>query len=311
MTAPRRPPAPTLSPLALPKANALTEALMAEGSYPSAAAVATVRRRLLQGLSDAAAVVPDPSPCLRIRAFDLVESETGGRVHRVAHPATQASAGASGAPRPPFRWTARTARRRVGLAAVRSCLTQPGLAPAEGVATVVADPESPTGLGRRGPGSCADWLASLAPGARSLVQAEATTWATSLWTALEWERFQPAPVVGAPDRWWDWRGPLRVALQGRADVRIPGPGGAHLVVLDGFPSPASRRALCFSALVDALRSDGVDTPARVIAWWPECGKAWVAPIDGDALRDCAEQVVRVARHALQRPALAGGPAFPA
>lgn len=273
-----------MSPLALPRAAALTDALLAGGAAPSEAAVASVRRFLERGLSDAAGGTPGPVPCLRICAFDLVQADS------VAPPDS----------RTPFRWTARTARRRVGLAAIRSCVAEPGLTPAEAVGRVVADPASPVGPGPRGPGSCADWLASLSPPARSTVQAEATTWATAVWTALEWNRILPAPVVGSPDRWWDWRGAVRVALQGRADVRVPGPGGAQLVVLDGFPSEAARRALCFGALVDALRSGGIDTPSRVVAWWPDCGKAWIDVVDGVGLRSCAGHVVQTVRRALGR-----------
>lgn len=290
MTAPGRV-GPTLSPLALPRSRALTDALLAGGTPPSAAAVATVRRHLEHALGEVAGsgAGAEPPPCLRVRAFDLVRAETGSPVR----------------PDPPFRWTARTARRRIGLAAVRCCVADPSLSPAEAVAAVVSDPAGPTGPGPSGPGSCADWLTSLSAPARSAVEAGATTWATALWTALEWPRLAPAPVVGGADRWWDWCGAGRIALQGRADVRLPGPGGAHLVMLDGYPSPAARRALCFSALVDALRTGGADAPARVTAWWPECGKAWTAAVDGDSLRACADQVVLAVRHVLQAR-LAGG-----
>ena len=289
MTVPTAPlpgvrPGPTVSPLVLPRAQALTDVLVAGGPPAGAAAVASARRLLEHGLAEAATHAVDPVPCLRIRAFDLVRP----------------GAGMPDGPRTPFRWTARTGRRRVGLAAIRSCLANPGLAPADAVARVVADPGGPAGPGPRGPGSCADWLASLSPPARAVVQASATAWATAVWTAVEWDRV-PAPLVGAPDRWWDRRDGVRVALQGRADVRVPGPGGAHLVVLDGYPSSASRRALAFGALVDALRSEGTDVPARVVGWWPDCGKAWASSIDGTALRTCAEDVVGVVRRALRVP----------
>lgn len=289
-------PAPTLSPLTLPRSRALTDALTTPGNPPSAAAVATARRLVVHELEEASRRTLPNTACLRVRAFDLVRSDLepgapGGTPE-------QSGRERAASDRSAFRWTSRTARRRVGLAALRAWVAQPGLAPADAVALVVADAAGPDGPGPRGPGSCADWLASLSAPARAMVQAEATTWATAVWTALEWDRLRPAPVVGAPDRWWDWHGPLRVALQGRVDVRIPGPGGAHLLVLGGFPSAASRRALCFSALVDALRSEGADAPARVVAWWPDCGKAWVAAITGDELRACAAQVGRVVRRAM-------------
>lgn len=272
---------PTLSPLALPRSAALTDALVGGGTPPGPSCVASVRRVLERAFADAAGAARRPLPCLRVRAFDLVRTDEG------TPPDGE-----------PFRWTARTARRRVGLAALRRCVSGPDLAPADAVAGVMADPASPAGTGPRGPGSCADWLAGLSPAARTVVQAEATTWATSVWTALEWERIDPAPLIGGPDRWWDWRGPLRVALQSRADVRVPGPAGAQLLVLDGFPSEAARRALCFGPLVDALRSSGVDTPSRVVAWWPDCGKARVMVVDEHTLRACADQVVRAVRRSV-------------
>ncbi|HTX63378.1 MAG TPA: hypothetical protein VMD28_07040, partial [Acidimicrobiales bacterium] len=209
---------------------------------------------------------------------------------------------------PPFRWTARAARRSVGLAAVRSGLDGRAATPADAVADVMADPGGPFGVGRTGPGSCADWITSLAPPARTLVTAEATAWATRLWSAVDWGRLAPGrPVVGGPDRWWRWNdalGGCRIAVRGRADVRVGGWAtdagrGAQLAVLDGQPEIVSRQALLVSALVDALSSrrsdEGAQVPARVLGWWPDCGKTWVVPVDAGTLVAAAEAVVSTAR----------------
>lgn len=278
--------------LALPRARALTDAL-ASVPQPSvdvdalallADRLASALRRVGDRGAPAAPAGParhrhDPTGCVRIGAYQLV---SGGR-------AGTASAGATR-----FQWTARRARRAIGLSALRSVLDGHSAAPADAVAAVVGDPGGPGGLGAQGPGSCGDWLQSLSPAARAGVRAEATTWATQLYCALEWERLDPPPIVGAPDRWWVCGSKVRVALRGRADVRLAGGGGVHLSMLPGHPSAESRMALCLSALVDLLARGPAGLPARVAGWWPEAGKAWIVPVDAAALSAVADAAGRVA-----------------
>lgn len=290
-------PALAVSPFVLPRARALTDALVAPPREPGRPAVDSscverLARRLLRlgtqisgdegegaGARGAAGARVGSGPVVRIGSFELACAWTG---HTPAGP--------------PFRWHARAARRTIGLAAVRALWEGVAETPADAVALVLADPSGPAGVGRGGPGSCADWLVSLAPVARGVVGAEAATWATHLWTALEWARVGQADV-GTPDRWWLAPGAAPIALRGRADVRLGrrGVAGAHLTMLDAHPTPAARTALVLSALVDALRGGPQAVPPRVVGWWPESGRAWVVEIDEAALSvavDGVEEAVR-------------------
>ena len=296
----------TTPPGSIPRADALTDVLLGGTALADAQAVSReVRARLERRLASTVTLAPLTHP----------------RVARIAHHqltrvlGALLTAGPTALPVPEaretFRWSSRTARRPVGLAAVRLRLDGRAATPADAVAQVMADPCGPLGVGRAGPGSCADWLASLAPPARSIVAAEATAWATRLWTSLDWGRLDPRQLsVGGPDRWWRWSGTgptARIALRGRADVRIRmgasvggGPShGAHLVVLDGHPGAAARHGLMLSALVDALSSlrspESSTVPSRVVGWWPDSGKAWVISVDAETLAVAADAVVVTAR----------------
>lgn len=292
---------PTLSPVALPRARALTDALLApEGDPPPEATAAEMGERLTRGLAEVLANAPagvpgaprrGRAPCARVGAFDLARAGPDDRSDGGGRTAGQAASARRAQP-DPFRWSARTARRKIGLAAVRICADGCAASPVDAVTLVMADPAGPSGLGPNGPGSCADWLASLAPPARALVQAEAVTWATRLWTAIEWPRVTPRPVVGGADRWWHWNGAVRVALRGRADVRVPGPRGAQLSVVGGSPAPAARSALCLAALVDVLTRGAAHAPSRVVGWWPDCGKVWLVPVNRSTLQATVDHVLR-------------------
>lgn len=339
-TTPPRDPVGTLVPAwtpvaGLPRARALSEALLAAGARtgsvpPDVAAVTGARERLERGLAAAVAGAGDaaaPASLLRIGHYQVARVLGGLGVP--GRPCDQRGALDHAPEAHVFRWTSRAARRSVGLAALRAGLDGRAPTPADAVALVMSDPGGPFGVGRAGPGSCADWIASLAPAARSFVAAEATAWTTRLWTGVEWDRLGPqgpqGPLVGGPDLWWRWTGSAagggdgtrcEVAVRGRADVRVdPGPAsggtrrGAHLVVLDGQPGVATRHALLLTALVAALSirrsKQPVSVPARVVGWWPDCGKAWVVPVDGRALALAAEAVVRTAAATLGEDAPGG------
>jgi hypothetical protein len=303
-------PAPTLSPMALPRARDLTDALLAPPGDPlSDATVALVRERLTSGLAEVVGAAADTGgavPYTRVGAFDLACAGGGDDTGRRNDAGNGEGGGGDGGgdrnrggvppsrcPSSPFRWTTRTARRKIGLAAVGICAEGKAASPADAVAMVTADPAGPTGPGPTGPGSCADWLGSLAQPARAMVQAEAITWATRLWTAIEWHRIRTSPTVGGPDRWWHWNGAIRVALRGRVDVRLPGRGGAQLSMVGGSPAPAARSALCLAALVDVLARGAHGAPSRVVGWWPDSGRAWVVPVDATTLGATVDHVLRV------------------
>jgi hypothetical protein len=191
----------------------------------------------------------------------------------------------------PFAWSPWTARRPIALEAVRAWLARPGLSPVRAVDVAVAvllarTDERPSSLGA--------WLQSLSSGARSVAQAEAVTWATQLFGALEWERLQRAVVGG--DRSVGFEVAPRVRLYARVDVRaaLPTGEGAEsglFLAMTGRPGPTAAEELGLAALTLAL-DPRLGVPARVIGWWPQCGRAAIADVDLPLLTRTAGAVVR-------------------
>lgn len=169
----------------------------------------------------------------------------------------------------PFAWSARTARRALGLAAVRSLLGGAARTPHDAVLGRLADGDRGVRDGSRTASALDRWVASLSDAGRSAVAAEAVTWATRLWCALDWPALG-APVVVGRDHWWDSPHSALLALRGRAEVRTP---VAHLVVVSGPRRDSVRAELALVALVEALRAraDAEPAPARVVGWWPDSG----------------------------------------
>ena len=192
----------------------------------------------------------------------------------------------------PFAWSPWTARRAIGVAAVRRCLEGGARSPAGAVRAVVSSmvDEARAGVARRG--SPSRWLAEIGEGAQAAAIAEATTWATRLFVAVEWDRLGRPATVGAPDRWWDCPG-VRVSLRGRADARIETPVGrpSLLTMLAGRPGPTSRFELALAALVDVAARPTAPPPARVVGWWPDCGRALVLEAELGLLEEAARAVV--------------------
>lgn len=169
----------------------------------------------------------------------------------------------------PFAWSARTARRALGLAAVRSLLGGEARTPHDAVLGRLADCDRGVRDGSRTVSGLDRWVASLSDAGRSAVAADAVTWATRLWCALDWPDLG-APLVVGRDHWWDSPHSALLALRGRAEVRTP---VAHLVVVSGPRRDSVRAKLALVALVEALRArDGAEpAPARVVGWWPDSG----------------------------------------
>jgi hypothetical protein len=111
------------------------------------------------------------------------------------------------------------------------------------------------------------WVEGLPPAGRAAVGAEAVTWATRLWCALDWSAFASVPVIGR-DHWWDSPHSALLALRGRADVRS---AHAHLVVLSGPRRDSVRAELALVTLVESLRRRGDEGPGRLVGWWPDSG----------------------------------------
>ncbi len=264
-----------------PRARRLTDAL----NGPAARGPDDAERRAVAGgLERALAAVPAPDGRLKLDRFALRRALLG--------------AGDQPAPRP-FAWGPRTARRTLGLAALRRCVTGPARAPADAVAELMADVLSGGGEARAG--SLRHWLAHCASGERAVAQAEALRWATDLYTAFEWGRLEGVEV-GPPDAWWTPATVPLILLQGRAEVRArvagppSSPGGSgpadHVVMLSvsaGRPTQYREAELALPALVTWLA--GRPAPVRVLGYWPECGRALVVPIDGAVLRRTANAVI--------------------
>jgi hypothetical protein len=179
--------------------------------------------------------------------------------------------GGSGADDEAFAWSARTARRTIGLAAVRSLLAGETRTPHDAVRARLDAGDREVRDGGRTVSALDRWVVSLGDAGRSAVAAEAVTWATRLWCALDWSALggPGVPVVGR-DHWWDSPHSALLALRGRADVRTP---TAHLVVLSGPRRESVRAELALVSLVEALRSRAEPAPApgRVVGWWPDSG----------------------------------------
>ena len=206
----------------------------------------------------------------------------------------------SGAPEggdEPFAWSARTARRSLGLAAVRSLLAGDARTPHDAVRSRLAESDRGVRDGARTVSQLDRWVASLSGAGRSAVASEAITWATRLWCGLDWPALG-APLVVGRDHWWDSPHSALLSLRGRADVRTR---AAHLVVLSGPRRDSVRAELALVALVEALRerSGEEPSPRRVVGWWPDSGHAVSLEPHPSVLTMAADAVALV---------LGGGPA---
>jgi hypothetical protein len=170
-------------------------------------------------------------------------------------------------PDQPFAWSARTARRAIGVAAVRMLVSGAARSPLEAVRGRLTESSRWIADGSSSATQLDRWVDGLTPAGRAAVGAEAVTWATRLWCALDWAAFAPTPVIGR-DHWWDSPHSALLALRGRADVRT---ASAHLVVLSGPRRDSVRAELALVTLVESLRVRGGDAPGRVVGWWPESG----------------------------------------
>jgi len=279
---------------ALPKAASLTEVLLA----PSLPLVDPSEMRRLRHAFECElqlATGPlDPKDRVRVDAYRLRNSMTGK---------SEADS--------PFRWTPWTARRPIGVESVRACLSNQRLTPMQATTQAVerlvrrADDESR-------PDSLSGWLARLAIGGRSVVQAEAVVWATQLLTALDWIELG-RPVVGG-DRsvavgssgQFVLRGQIEVRARARSDDGSFGPQPVLFSMMTGRPGPTASAELGLTALTVALDERHNEIPLRVVGWWPQCGRALVLPVDAAFLGRTCEAViatVRATAPARRRPAL--------
>jgi len=169
----------------------------------------------------------------------------------------------------PFAWSARTARRALGLAAVRLLVAGGARSPVEAVGARLDESVRWVHEGTPCATQLDRWVAGLSPAGRAAVGADAVTWATRLWCAVDWAELGPAPAIAiGRDRWWDSPHSALLALRGRAEVRTD---RANLVVLSGPRRDSARAELALVTLVESLRGRGGDAPGRVVGWWPDSG----------------------------------------
>ncbi len=196
----------SLSPTRLPKARALTETLVAPPTVDLDEAPEDLYRQLAQALTAAATQLPAGS-VVRVDGYFFRTALTAPE--QLSHP-------------DPFEWSPRTARRLLGLAAVRACVCGSERTPADAVEHVVAAAIEDARRGSQRSGSLASWLLDLATGGRAVVRAEAVTWATQLLAALEWRSLGATPIVGS-DQWWD--GAAGLPRRPARSIRGPGTDG--------------------------------------------------------------------------------------
>jgi hypothetical protein len=271
-----------LSPTALPKSAALTDALVAPAEDLLADdELSELKTSFLERLGTAAeGLGPDR---VLIDAFRL-------RVLTSEAPDDDR----------PFQWSPFIARRSIGIEAARACLARPGLTPLVAVNEEVAgqvrrhDQEGSPGRG------LSAWLAGLGTGALAVVVAEAAGWTSQLVSSLEWTRVTN-PVVGANRRLVVPSAPnialrMKFEVAHRSDAvgkrRTP---TALFMMMTGRPASTIQNELSLAALTLALDDRHPSVPSRVVGWWPQSGRGLVLPVTRALLDGVAHQIVEAVR----------------
>jgi hypothetical protein len=196
----------------------------------------------------------------------------------------------------PFAWSPRTARRALGLAAVRAIVAGEVKSPIDGTRAAMAkairsvrDGERSTSMDR--------WLTGLPAAGLAVVEADAVTWATRLWCALDWNAFDELPMIGR-DRWWNSPHSSLLAIRSRAEVRsvthdkMGDPFSVHLVVLGGKRRITIRSELSVVAMVEALLAPRSIPPGRIVGWWPDSGHQIKVDIDQEVMAEGVATITR-------------------
>ncbi len=289
----------TLPATLLPRARGLTDALLAPAAPPPPPGlVGDLCRTFRHNLAETMA--GHDGPPVRVDAFTI--RTAGGPPRRTRQPEDDE-----------FHWTPRRARRAVGVSAAAKVVGGRVRCPAQGAERAVVELIDDARRGACRPGSLGAWLETAPAGVVAVVVAEATAWATHLVTAVEWHRVGRPVEVGGTDRWWDLVGRPTVGLRSRVDARLTvGPldrastepvatGQARqsfLTALGGRPTPGSRAELGLAALVEVLRRPSGPVPARVVGWWPECGRALVLDVGEELLTSTASAALAAVRDRL-------------
>jgi hypothetical protein len=269
--------------LSLPRSTSLTEALLAPATCTVQASELQKLRALLLGELPRLVEELPQKERLQMGAYELAIARD--------HPERCALQRDGFVPSPA------RCRRAVGVAAVERCVRGRASTPHTAVAEVLNSGLEDLAAAARAQGGqlppwWAQWYAGLALGGRATVQAEAVTWATQLWTALDWCRFGRPPVIGGRDDWWECPGRRLLVVRGRAEVRAwAGGRPVMLIVASGFPRIGWRAELAQRALVVALARGENPIPARVVGLWPSSGLVRICEVDAAALSEAAAAVV--------------------
>jgi hypothetical protein len=267
-------PSPPGVPVVLPRARALTEAVLAP-TAPAlpAAALDRIRRTVTAALVSETA---GGGVALDLGDYQIDVARLDPSRCR---------------PPEPFTPSPGRCRRAIGLEAVRRALRLRS-SPVLAVEEILGETRSEGADDRGGSGWWwGRWYRGLSAGARAVVQAEAVSWATALWTALEWHRFDRLDVGGRTLRWTAPAAGGSVSLRARVDVRTWAGDGPVLVLVGSGLVPASwRPTLGYPALVAALAHDQRAVPRRVVMWWPAAGQVRIAEVDAALLEETAAAV---------------------
>jgi hypothetical protein len=273
--------------LCLPRSAALTAALIEPTAVEvSAEQLEAIRTRLIVEVRALTEGVSEFQP-LEIRPYEIANAF---RQHdlRVA-PRSEPSA--------KFVPSPKRCKRSVGLAAVKRCARGMASTPHTAVCEVLDAAVEDVSLASRCAGAprpewWAEWYSGLVPAARAVVRAEAVTWATQLWNALDWSRFERPPIIGGPDDRWKCPGCPGLVLRGGAEVRVSAGSRQSLFVLgSSFPTAASRTELACRALVATFVRGERSTPGRVVGFWPASGVVRICNVDESLLSAAASAVV--------------------
>ncbi|HEX7459936.1 MAG TPA: hypothetical protein VF279_04845, partial [Acidimicrobiales bacterium] len=178
-------------------------------------AVERVRSRLEAGIADAASGLPAGAPL-----------EVGLPLLRRARYRPELL----GLPDEPFAWKPTFVRRSLGLEIVRACTEGRYRGPAAAVGPVADHAvEEWRRTGWRTV-HWEPWVAGLGDGARSVVLADAVTWATPLWSAFDWPDLRGKAEFGGPDDRSSCPGVDSVHLKGRCEVRLHSGGSLRSLV---------------------------------------------------------------------------------
>jgi hypothetical protein len=266
---------------------------VSEPSMPDPTAPRSLTRELLGPVgtptaADHASFVATVRGIPRVLADLVVPAPGGGPFRLTDYHVRSALDPEDSAVTTPFTWSARTARRSLGLQAVRSLVAGEARSPIEGVRMAVAAARRGAANGAAPASTMDQWLTKLSSAGLSAVEADAVTWATRLWCGLDWEAFEEPPIIGR-DRWWDSPHSSLLAIRSRAEVRALArdatgvPFSVHLVVLGGPRRPTIRSELSVVAMVETLQAPRSLPPARIVGWWPDSGHLVKIDVDGPTL----------------------------